>query len=101
MWTNFSLLVDWVAQTHPELDVYELQGTYLAWVDFRNWGLEPSELKRFMREEALLWLDEGDMFGEQGAGFERFNLACPTNVLQDSLKRIDEAAERRGLAKGL
>lgn len=101
VWTNFSLLVDWVAQTHPELDVYELQGTYLAWVDFRNWGLEPSELKRFMREEALLWLDEGDMFGEQGAGFERFNLACPTNVLQDALKRIDEAAERRGLAKGL
>ena len=99
VWTNFSLLVDWVANHHPELDVYELQGTYLAWVDFHGWGLGADELKSFMREEALLWLDEGDMFGAEGAGFERFNLACPTDVLESALDRIDAAAEKRGLAK--
>ena len=99
VWTNFSLLVDWVANHHPELDVYELQGTYLAWVDFRGWNLRPEELKSFMRDEALLWLDEGDMFGAEGAGFERFNLACPTDVLESSLERLDATAEKRGLAK--
>ena len=99
VWSNFSYLVNWVAQSHPELDVYELQGTYLAWVDFRAWGLEPSELKRFMREEALLWLDEGDLFGQGGGGFERFNLACPADVLAESLERLDEAAARRGLGR--
>ncbi len=97
VWTNFSTLVNWVAQEHPELDIYEMQGTYLAWIDFRAWGLEPAELKGFMREEALLWLDEGDLFGEQGAGFERFNLACPADVLERSLERLDAAAAARGL----
>lgn len=99
VWTNFSTLVNWVAQEHPELDVYELQGTYLAWVDFRAWGLEADELKRFMREEALLWLDEGEIFGAQGAGFERFNLACPADVLERSLERLDAAAKARGFAQ--
>lgn len=97
VWTNFSTLVNWVAQEHPELDVYELQGTYLAWVDFRAWGLEPDELKSFMRDEALLWLDEGEIFGAQGAGFERINLACPADVLARSLERLDLAASARGL----
>ncbi|WP_321972028.1 MalY/PatB family protein [Paratractidigestivibacter sp.] len=99
VWTNFSRLVDWVAQSHPELDVAELQGTYLAWVDFRSWDLRDEELKAFMREEALLWLDEGDLFGEEGSGFERFNLACPTDVLEAALARLDEAAPRRGFGK--
>lgn len=30
VWTNFSVLVDWASRSHPELLVYELQGTYLA-----------------------------------------------------------------------
>ena len=77
--------------------VYELQGTYLAWVDFGAWGLTSSELKEFMRKEALLWLDEGEMFGEAGCCFERFNLACPTTVFEDSLSRLYAAAARRGL----
>lgn len=96
VWTNFSTLVNWVAQSHPELDIYELQGTYLAWVDFRAWGLADEELKRFMRQEALLWLDEGELFGQGGEGFERFNLACPVDVLAGALERLDAAASRRG-----
>ncbi len=100
VWTNFSTLVDWVANHHPELDVYELQGTYLAWVDFRGWGLNDEELKSFMRKEALLWLDEGELFGQGGSGFERFNLACPADVFAEALARLDEAAERCGVVAG-
>lgn len=32
------------------------------------------------------------MFGEAGCCFERFNLACPTTVLENSLSRLDAAA---------
>lgn len=49
-----------------------------------------------MRNEALLWLDEGEMFGKAGCCFERFNLACPTTALEDSLARLDAAAAKRG-----
>ena len=94
---NSELLRDWAARCHPELVVYPLEGTYLAWMDFRSWGLGPKELESFMKGEARLWLDEGYVFGESGAGFERINLACPADVLVTSLDRLDAAASRRGL----
>ena len=36
------------------------------------------------------------MFGDEGSGFERFNLACPTATLQRALERLDAALTRRG-----
>ena len=33
--TNYEHLRDWAAARHPELFVFPLEGTYLAWVDFR------------------------------------------------------------------
>ena len=97
VWGNYELLSNWVARRHPELVAYPLEGTYLAWVDFRAWGLGSKELESFMKGEARLWLDEGYVFGESGAGFERINLACPADVLVTSLDRLDAAASRRGL----
>lgn len=94
---NYIVLRRWADALHPELRVHDLEGTYLAWVDFNAWGLAPAELKEFMRKEALLWLDEGEMFGQGGEGFERFNLACPADVFADALARLDEAAAKRGL----
>ena len=38
-----------------------------------------------------LFLDEGYIFGKEGVGFERINIACPRHVLADALKRMSEA----------
>ncbi len=53
------------------------------------------ELEKFMMDEALLFTDEGYLFGESGQGFERINLACPTWVLEEALNRLDAAWKRR------
>ena len=55
------------------------------------------ELEYFMQKEALLFMDEGYLFGKQGSGFERINLACPTFVLEEALVRLKEACRKRGL----
>ena len=62
-------------------------------------GLDGEAQARFMREEAGLWLDEGPMFGPEGAGFERFVLACPRRHLEKALERLDAAVSRRGLPR--
>lgn len=100
VWDNYGRLRAWAREHHPEVEVYPLEGTYLAWADFSAWGMDAAALERFMKDEALLWLDEGALFGSQGAGFERFNLACPTAVLDDALARLDAACARRGRAAG-
>lgn len=81
----------------PMLKTFDLQGTYLLWVDCRALGMNAEKLERFMIEEAQLFLDEGILFGEEGAGFERINLACPTASLKAALERLKAAVIRSGL----
>lgn len=95
--TNYEVLLDMLSNRLPEIRVFPLEGTYLAWADFNAWGLSPDELKRFMRESAYLYLDEGHLFGPQGDGFERFNLAAPTSVIRESLTRLCDAADKCGV----
>jgi len=38
-------------------------------------------------------IDEGHIFGPEGAGFIRLNLACPRSMLEQALDRIRKAVE--------
>ena len=42
-------------------------------------------------QKAQLFLDEGYVFGPEGAGFERVNLAAPRRVIQAALERLEKA----------
>lgn len=85
---NHQLVVDKLATTMPDVKVFPLEGTYLQWLDMRCLGLSKEQLEHFMQEKAQLFLDEGYLFGEEGEGFERINLACPSEVLSDALDRL-------------
>lgn len=80
--------------------VFDLEGTYLQWMDFRALGLDRDELEAFMHHDAQVFMDEGYVFGEAGSGFERMNLACPTRVMLEALERLAGALDRRGLPLG-
>ena len=41
-----------------------------------------------MLYEAKIWLDEGTMFGEEGAGFMRVNIACPRVTLERAMEQM-------------
>lgn len=88
--TNSELVDSYLAKHLPWAVVSPLEGTYLKWVDLRKSGLTKEELEKKMLENHL-YLDEGYIFGEEGAGFERINIACPTEVLQKALERLVKA----------
>lgn len=73
--------------------VSPLEGTYVMWVDLRCLDLDKAKLESLMKDEALLYLTEGYVFGEEGIGFERFNIACPKSVLIKSLNRLKAVLE--------
>ncbi len=91
---NYEYLAEFVQANLPQLDVIRPEGTYLLWVNFRRLGLSPEERKWLMLEEARLLLDEGEMFGAGGEGFERFNIACPRSILEEALARIEQMVSR-------
>jgi len=93
---NFAYLADFLARRMPRARLAPAQGTYLAWVDFRACGLPAAELAAFVLNKARVFANDGAMFGPQGAGFLRLNLACPRATLAKALERIAAAFEGRG-----
>lgn len=91
---NRQYLEETFAEHIPQIKVVKPEGTYLVWLDCRGLGLDKEGLQKLMREEARLYLDEGYIFGPQGEGFERMNIACPRSILVDALARIKDAVER-------
>ena len=72
----------------PEFPIAELEGTYLVWMDCRRLGLPSEELERQLVRDARLWLNAGTMYGAEGEGFMRWNIACPRAVVRDGLERF-------------
>lgn len=87
---NFKLMHDYISKNLPALKLYRSEGTYLAWLDCRSLGLSKEELEKLNIEHEL-FLDEGYIFGKEGIGFERINIACPRHVLISALDRMCEA----------
>lgn len=86
--TNCKLVADFLAVEFPAVRVTPLEGTYLLWIDFGPLGIESKELDRILRQEAHLFFDDGGIFGAAGAGFERWNLACPSAYIKSALDRL-------------
>lgn len=93
---NQKMMKNFFVANYPKIKCPLIEGTYLQWVDFRDLNMTNEELENFMINEAELFLDEGYIFGENGSGFERFNLAVPKSVLNDALKRLDAALKKIG-----
>jgi len=93
---NHLELKKFIEKNIPIIKVIDLEGTYLQWMDFRALDLSKYELEKLMHLEAEVFFDEGYLFGEEGAGFERMNIACPTRVMNDGLKRLAAAINKLG-----
>jgi len=88
LYCNYLFLRKYFAEHMPQLHVTELEGTYLAWIDCRAFGISSEELARKLREDQKLWLNAGTMYGKEGEGFVRINIACPRSRLAEALARF-------------
>ena len=86
---NIQFLKSFVYEHMPRIKVVDTEGTYLVWMDLQELNLV--DQKNFIVNKAGLWLDTGSMFGEEGRGFERINVACPRAVLEEALNRLKRA----------
>jgi cystathionine beta-lyase len=88
---NLDYLQGFIDTYVPGIRVIRPEGTYLVWLDCRGLGLDKWALKHLMLGKARIFMDEGFIFGPEGDGFERINIACPRSILQDALTRIRRA----------
>jgi cystathionine beta-lyase len=88
---NLSYLRERLQTDVPAVRLIEPQGTYLAWMDFRALVKNRAEADALITRKARLWLDDGEMFGPEGTGFQRMNFACPRAVLREAMDRLAAA----------
>jgi cystathionine beta-lyase len=77
----------------PGVKMIEPEGTFLLWLDFRELGLPPGDLTLFLREKAKWVITRGQMFGPEGNGFARLNIACPRTKLEAALVDLKSALQ--------
>lgn len=85
---NYLFMKDFVEFQMPDLHLVPLEGTYLAWLDCKVLNHTSQEMYEELKNEYHLWLNAGTMYGVEGEGFLRWNLACPRSILKEGLQRF-------------
>ena len=88
IYDNYRFMREFCREQLPGFPVAELEGTYLVWMDCRSLGIPSEVLEQKLIAEAGLWLNAGTMYGREGEGFMRWNIACPRSTLTDGLERF-------------
>lgn len=85
---NYNYVKTYINENMPKLKIIEPEGTYLIWIDCRELNLDESELKNLFIEKAKVGVYMGSVFGEEGKGFIRINIATPKENLILALEKI-------------
>lgn len=91
---NLNFLRQFLKEKLPQVKLVEPQGTYLIWLDFRVLGLNKEQLENLIANDAGLWLDSGTLFGPEGEGFERINIACPRVLLKNACCKLERSVAK-------
>lgn len=88
---NIDMLIDYCAEHLPAIRPLRPQASFLVWLDCRALGLEHDGLLHLFVDKARLALNDGAMFGAEGEGFMRMNVAAPRAVIREALDRLARA----------
>jgi cystathionine beta-lyase len=90
---NMDYAIRYLDEHLPEVKPLRPEGTYLLWIDCRGLGLDVNGLKELMFRKAKVAFTEGSVFGTEGEGWLRINLACPRSIVEEALGAFCSAAK--------
>jgi len=90
---NRRFVKTYIGNNLPKIKVIKGEGTFLLWLDFREFDLAHEELKELIINKAKVGLFEGKFFGKSGEGFFRMNLAVSRKVLAMALDQLREVLQ--------
>ncbi len=95
--SNIDYIEQFSSTNFKDITIIKPEGTYLVWIDCntfkKNNNLTDKQLDDFIIHQSKLWLDDGNMFGLGGSGFQRINIACPINTIKQSMNQLYNAVK--------
>jgi cystathionine beta-lyase len=92
LYSNYVYVKDFIAAYLPFCRVLPLEATYLVWLDCSALPFTAQQLADHLLKAEKLWVNPGTLYGANGEGFLRLNIACPRVLLQEGLEKL-----RKGL----
>ena len=89
---NRRLLAALLAEHAPRARMTLPEGTYIALIDFRAYGIE-GDLAEWFREHAGVAMTDGAACGQAAVGHARFVFAMPRPLLREAVARIGRALD--------
>lgn len=95
LWENYLTLKAFFRDDLPQLEVIDLEGTYLVWVNVRATGMSGNELTDKLLKEGKVFVNRGTMYGETaGKEYIRINIAMPRSLMLEGLKRMKSVIDK-------
>jgi len=88
---NINFVDKYLKENLPKAALIDCEGTYLIWIDLRAYCSDPKKLEHAMLHDAKVVIDEGYIFGDEGIGYERINIATPRATVAECLERMKRA----------
>ncbi|AHM56052.1 cystathionine beta-lyase PatB [Peptoclostridium acidaminophilum DSM 3953] len=87
---NFEFTRQYLEEHLPKAVFKIPESTYLAWININAYVSKDVDLPLYFANNAGVLLEGGNMFVADSDGYIRLNLACPSSVLEEGLRRICE-----------
>lgn len=88
---NIETTIEFFKDNLPVIKAQRPDASFLVWLDCRGLNLNQEDLVDLFVNKARVALNDGSMFGKEGEGFMRLNVAMPKSRLLEVLYRIKEA----------
>lgn len=87
---NKQYVTEFLQNKIPEIYPVVLDATYLMWLDCRKLTEDSRKFTDFIREKTGLFVMRGSVYGKNGEGFLRLNIAASKLIVEDGMQRLLE-----------
>lgn len=95
LWENYQALKTFFKDNLPQLEVINLEGTYLVWVNVRATGMTGNKLTEKLLKEGKVFVNRGTMYDKTtGEDYIRINIAMPRSLMLEGLKRMKSVIDK-------
>ena len=92
---NIDAVCAWIETNIPAIRVMRPDASFLLWLDCHGLGLDHDRLVHLFVGDAHLALTDGRIFGQEGDGWMRLNVATDRALLIEALERLKHAIDSR------
>lgn len=98
---NIDYVTGYLEKKMPKIKVMQPEASFLLFLNCNELGFSTQkELEDFFVDKAHLALNSGTLFGEEGKGFMRLNVASPKKRIEQVMFQLEEAYQKLEATQG-